>query len=193
MYKALGLIVILLVHSAAMAQTSGMQTARASRPTLDYTYGELRFIDYDDNGGDGFRLNGSWDLGNNWLVVGGMTSADFNGGVDLTTLEIGGGYVWRYAPDWDIVGTARFIRAEVDTPGGSSDDNGIALSGGVRGLLAEKFEIRGSVNHVNLDDSDTYLELAGDYYFTPQIAAGLSLEFAGDTDLISLGARWYFR
>ena len=193
MYKALGLIVILLVHSAAMAQTSGMQTARASKPTLNYTYGELRFIDYDDNGGDGFRLNGSWDLGNNWLIVGGMTSADFNAGVDLTTLEIGGGYVWRYAPDWDIVGTARFLRAEVDAPGGSSDDNGIALSGGVRGLLAEKFEIRGSVNHVNLDDSDTYLELAGDYYFTPQIAAGLSLEFAGDTDLISLGARWYFR
>lgn len=193
MYKAIGLVVMLFAHSVALAQTAGAQTNGTSQPTLRYTYGELRFVDYDDNGGDGFRLNGSWDLGNNWLIVGGLTSADFNNNVDLTTFEIGGGYVWRYRPDWDIVGTARFVNSEVDTPGGSSDDSGIALSGGVRGFLAEKFEIRGSVNHINLDDSDTYLELAGDYYFTPQIAAGLSLEFAGDTDLISIGARWYFR
>jgi hypothetical protein len=167
--------------------------AGTSQPTLKYTYGELRFLDYDDNGGDGFRLNGSWDLGNNWIIVGGVTSADFNNNVDLTTFEIGGGYVWRYTPDWDIVGTARFVHSEVDTSGGSSDDSGLALSGGVRGFLAEQFEIRGSINHISLDDSDTYLEFAGDYYFTPQIAAGLSLEFAGDTDLISIGARWFFR
>ena len=38
-----------------------------------------------------------------------------------------------------------------------------------------------------------YLELAGDYYFTQRFAAGLSVEFAGDTDVITFGARWYFR
>ena len=193
MYKAIGLIALLFAHSAVLAQTAAGQTAGTSQPTLKYTYGELRFLDYDDNGGDGFRLNGSWDLGNNWIIVGGVTSADFNNNVDLTTFEVGGGYVWRYTPGWDIVGTARFVHSEVDTPGGSSDDSGLALSGGVRGFLAEKFEIRGSINHISVDDSDTYLELAGDYYFTPQIAAGLSLEFAGDTDLISIGARWFFR
>ena len=46
---------------------------------------------------------------------------------------------------------------------------------------------------INLDNSDTYLELAGDYYFTAQFSAGLSLEFAGDTDAFTIGARWYFR
>jgi hypothetical protein len=193
MYKAISLVVMLFVGSAALAQTARTSTADASQRDLRYTYGELRFVDFDDNGGDGFRVNGSWDLGNNWIIVGGLTSADFNNNVDTTVFEVGGGYVWRYTPDWDIVGTARFVRAEVDTPGGSSDDSGLALSGGVRGFLADKFEIRGSVNHINLDDSDTYLELAGDYYFTRQFAAGLSLEFAGDSDLISIGARYYFR
>jgi hypothetical protein len=67
------------------------------------------------------------------------------------------------------------------------------LSGGLRGLLMPKFEIRGSVNYINLDSSDTYLELAGDYYFTQRFSAGLSIEFAGDTDLFSVGARYYFR
>ena len=67
------------------------------------------------------------------------------------------------------------------------------MSAGTRGFLAPKFEIRGSVNHINVDDSDTYLQIAGDYYFTNQFAAGVSLDFAGDTDSFSLGARWYFR
>ena len=49
------------------------------------------------------------------------------------------------------------------------------------------------MHHINLDNSDTYLEMAGDYFFTQNFAAGLSLEFAGDTDAWSLGARWYFR
>jgi hypothetical protein len=84
------------------------------------------------------------------------------------------------------------VSADVDTPGGSSDDSGFALSGGIRGFIAPQFEVRGSVNHVNLDDSDTYLELAGDYYITQQFATGVSLEFAGDSDLFTLGVRLFF-
>jgi len=183
-----GLAVICLFHSTAFAQTSAAPAA-----DIGYTYAELRYVDFDDNGGDGFRVNGSYDLGNNWIILGGLTSADFNSNVDVNILEIGGGYVWRYTPDWDIVATARYVNADVDTPGGSSDESGLALSGGLRGLLAPQFEVRGSVNYINLDDSDAYLEIAGDYYFTRQFSAGLSLEFAGDSDLISIGARYYFR
>ena len=182
------LAVFCLFHSAAFAQSNAAPIA-----DLSYTYAELRYVDFDNTGGDGFRANGSYDLGNNWIIVGGLTSADFNSNVDLNILEIGGGYVWKYTPDWDIVTTARFVKADVDTPGGSSDESGLALSGGLRGLLAPQFEVRGSVNYINLDNSDSYLELAGDYYFSRQFSAGLSLEFAGDADLISIGARYYFR
>jgi hypothetical protein len=59
-------------------------------------------------------------------------------------------------------------------------------------LIAPRFEVRGSVNHITVGDSDTYLDIAGDYYFTPQFAAGLSIEFAGDTDIITIGGRWFF-
>jgi len=188
MKRICGLAVLCLMQSAAFAQTN-----TAPLGELTYTYAELRFVDFDDNGGDGFRFNGSWDLGNQWILLGGITSADFNSNVDATILGIGGGYVWNYRPDWDLLATAQFVRADFDTPGGSSDENGFLVSGGVRGYLAPKFELRGSVNHINLDDSDTYLEMAGDYYFTPQFAAGLSVEFAGDSDLFSIGARWYFK
>ena len=177
---------ILLVHGAAWAQAP-------QHPAVSYNFAELRFVDLDQGGGDGFRLNGSYRFEGNWLVVGGITRLDFNNNVDSTTIELGGGYVWPYRNDWDFLANVRLVRTDVDFPLGSADDTGIGLTGGVRGLITPSFEIRGSINHINLDNSDTYLELGCDYYFTRNFAAGLSVEFAGDSDAWTLGARWYFR
>ena len=186
--KMLFVLASLLAHGIAVAQTAEEQEV-----DLNYTYAELRFVDVANRGGDGIRFNLSYELENNWMIVGGLTALDFNNNDDSTVVEVGGGYVWHYSNDFDLVSTLRFVRVDSDTPGGGSDDNGFAFSAGARGLLAPQFEIRGSVNHVNLDDSDTYLELAGDYYFTEQFSAGVSLEFAGDADAFTIGARWFFR
>ena len=182
----------LFVQGLAIAQTVEKQ-----KVDLSYSYAELRFVDVDTGGGDGIRFNGSFELENNWLIVGGLTSLDFNNNVDSTTVELGAGYVWHYSEDFDLVSSLRFVQTDIDTPGGNFDDNGFAFSAGARGLLTPQFEIRGSVNHINviqinLDNRDTYLELAGDYYFTEQFSAGLSLEFAGDTNAFTIGARWFF-
>ena len=186
--KTLFVLAGLLAHGIAVAQTAEEQEV-----DLSYTYAELRFVDVDASGGDGIRFNLSYELQNNWMIVGSLTALDFNNNVDSIVVEIGGGYVWHYSSDFDLVSTLRFVRADIDNPGGGSDDNGFAFSAGARGLLGPQFEIRGSVNHVNLDNSDTYLELAGDYYFTEQFSAGVSLEFAGDVDVFTIGARWFFR
>lgn len=181
------LLLGLFVQGIASAQTAGQQQL-----DLGYTYVELRYVDVDRAGGDGLRLNGSFALQNNWMMVAGLTLLDFNNSTDLTTVELGGGYVWHYSKDVDFVSTLRFVRAELDTPGGSANDNGFAFSAGARSLLSRRFEVRGSVNHINLDSNDTYLELAGDYYLTERISAGASLEFAGDDDTLTIGARWFF-
>ena len=186
--RMLILLAGLLVQGVTIAQS-----AEAQQVDLRYSYAELRFVDVDTGGGDGIRFNGSFELENNWLIVGGLTSLDFNNNVDSTTVELGAGYVWHYSADFDLVSSLRFVQTDTDTPGGNFDDNGFAFSAGARGLLTPQFEIRGSVNHINLDNSDTYLELAGDYYFTEQFSAGLSLEFAGDTDAFTIGARWFFK
>ncbi|MDX1405399.1 MAG: outer membrane beta-barrel protein [Woeseiaceae bacterium] len=176
-----------------LGQTAFAQADVANPVDVSYSYAELRFVDVDDNGGDGFRFMGSWEADPNWLLVGGITALDFDNNVDTTLLEVGGGYVWHYDDQFDLIGTLRLVRSEVDTPGSDSDDTGFAVSAGVRGLLAPQFEVRGFVNHLNLDDSDTFLEIAGDYYFNQQFSAGLSLEFAGDNDLFTIGARYYFK
>jgi len=185
--KTLILLVGLLAQGLAFAQSS-----QRSNSPMDYDYLEFRFVDVDLAGGDGFKLGGSYELENNWLLVGSLTSLDFNNNVDSTIFEIGAGYVWNYSSDFDFVGSVQFVRADFDSPGGGADDNGIALAAGFRGFLAPQFEVRGSVNHVNLDDSDTFLELAGDYYFTDQFSGGISLEFAGDVDIFTIGGRWFF-
>ena len=194
--KNLILLATLLLHGVALAQSpeqSAEQSPEQSKSDLSYNYLELRFVDVDSNGGDGLNFQGSYQFPSNWLIVGGITSLDFNNNVDGTLIEVGTGYVWDFKADFDLYATLQYVNVDIDTPGNNSDDDGVALSGGTRGLITPEFEVRGSVNHINLDDSDTYLEIAGDYYFTPQFSAGLSVEFAGDTDAITIGARWFFR
>ncbi len=183
--RSLVIVVLLLANGAAFAQSGG-------QPTLSYSFGELRYLDI-DNGGDGFRLGGSLQFNGNWFGLASLSTFDFDGGVDGTTFEIGGGYVFPFHSDWDIQVNGRIIRTEVDTTGGSFDDTGFGLLGGLRGMIAPQFEVRGNVNYVNVDDSDVFIEMAGDWYFTPQLAAGLSVEFGGDSDLWTLGGRYYFK
>ena len=181
------LFAVLLITGTAVAQAQEMRTT-----ALDYTYAELRFVDVDVADGSGLRLNGSYLFDNNWLLVGGVSSVDFDFDVDSLTIELGGGYVWSYSNEFDLLATARIVSVEVDTPFGSEDETGFALTAGTRGLITSQFEVRGSVNHINLDNSDTYIELGGDYHFTEVFSAGLTLEVAGDADVISVGARWFF-
>jgi len=186
--KILILLTGLLAQGIAIAQEADEQHAN-----LNYNYAELRFVDVDSNSGDGIRFNGSFDLGNSWLILGGVTSLDFGNNVDTTAWELGAGYVWHYSKDFDLLSTLRFVNAKVENQGGSVTDNGFAFSAGARGHITPEFEVRGSVNHISFDNSDTYLELAGDYHFNSEFAAGVSVEFAGDVDVITFGARWFFR
>ncbi len=168
-------------------------TASAQQPAVRYDFAEIRYLDVDVAGGDGLSVGGSYRFDNNWLVLGSLSDVSFNGNVDSLAIEIGGGYVWSWEPDWDLLATLQFTDVSVDTPFGDADDNGLVFQAGTRGLLMPQFELRGFINHTTVGDGDTFLELAGDYYFAEQFAAGLAFEFAGDTDIVSLGARWFFR
>ena len=185
--------IFLILAGLLLQSTAIAQTAEKKQVDLSYSYLELRFVDVDVRGGDGFRLNGSYELDGGWIIIGGFTKLDFNNDTDSTTVEAGGGYVWHFSENFDLLSTLRFVRSDVGFGGLNAKDNGFALSAGTRGLLTPNFEIRGSVNHINLDNSDTFLELAGDYYFSKQFSAGLSLEFAGDADTITIGGRWFFQ
>ena len=176
---------MLLLPAVGFAQAPG-----AAQP-FDYNIAELRLLDT-DNDGDGLELRGSYALDENWFVLGAWREVDF-GPVDGRQLELGAGYAWQYRPGLDLIGAVKYIDVDVDGPFVSGDDNGLGLSAGFRHWLSPIIEWRGAVHHQRLDDSDTYLELAGDYYLNDRISVGLSLEFAGDLDVLSIGGRWFFR
>lgn len=183
-----------VVRTTAATALLSLFAVSANASDLSYNYAELRFVDTEINSvdGDGFRLNGSFELTGNWLLVGGYSTLDFDS-ADLSSLEIGGGYVHRYNQQMDFVGYAKLVRAEVDVNGGGSDDDtGIALAGGVRGTFAPQFEGRALLNYVNVDETDTYFEVGADYYFNEQFSAGATLEFGGDADSLTIGVRWFF-
>ena len=77
MNRIFGLAVVFCLSGTALAQSNTAQSGSAPAADLSYTYAGLRFVDFDDNGGDGLRFEGSFDLGNNWIIVGDFTTADF--------------------------------------------------------------------------------------------------------------------
>lgn len=167
--------------------------ASAQQPQLggvNYNYLELRYLDVDANGGQGWLLGGSIDVGDNFILLGSITGLSFDFNIDANLYRLGGGYVWHYNPDWDFLATAQYVNVDID---GSDDDNGVQFTGGTRGLITPQFEVRGFVHYTTAVDSDTWLEIAGDYRFNNQFAAGVSIEFGGDTDVFTIGGRFYFR
>jgi len=161
---------------------------------VSYDFLEVRFVDSEiaNIDGDGFALGGSYNFHENWLVTGSYTSQDFDFDVDLTAFELGVGYVWALDPQYDLFATGSYVDVEVDGTVGSASDDGFRFVGGIRSRLNERIEVRAALNYLDIDDSDTFVELAGDYYFTDQFAFGITVDVGGDTDEITLGGRYFF-
>ncbi|MEL7312669.1 MAG: outer membrane beta-barrel protein [Pseudomonadota bacterium] len=180
---------------AALAATMSLGTV-AHATDVSYDFLEVRFLDTEIDGsnadGDGFLLGGSYNFHENWLVIGSYTSQDFDGDVDLTGFEVGVGYVWPVDPQFDLFATGSFVDYEVEFGSFDASEDGLRLTGGIRSRFNEKFEGRAVLNYLDLDDSDTFIQLAGDYYFTDEFAFGITLDVGGDVDTITFGGRWFF-
>lgn len=188
MINKCSIAMLLVAPHIALAQT-GPNTTQPLE--LSYSHAELRYVDLDEGDG-GLRVGGSYRLNDDWYLFGELNDLDLNRNFDQTTYEIGGGYIHELNQNLHLTATASIVMAEIDGPSFNDDDTGIALSGGVRAFVAPNFEVRGTVKHINLDNQDTFLELAGDYFFNEQFSAGVSVEFAGDRDLLTIGARIHF-
>lgn len=166
----------------------------AAGTDVSYDYVELRYVDAEIDGldGDGFQISGSYVVRGNWFVQGSFSTLGFDFNVDTTQFDIGGGYVWPQAQNYDLYAIGSIVRAGVDTNFGDDDETGFRIGGGIRSRLTSKFEGRAELNYVDIADSDTLVTLAGDYYFNDQFAAGVSIDLGGDVDSFSIGGRFFF-
>jgi hypothetical protein len=163
---------------------------------IQYNYGEFRFVadaDIDDTDvdGDGFAFSGSFRLDELFYFIADYEDLDFDRGVDSTVIQAGAGIIMPYQKV-NIIAELAIVDADVDGPAGGNSDTGFRLTGGVRGYVMPKLELRGTLNYVDVEDDDTFVTLAADYFITDSFSVNLSKDLSAELDRLSIGVRYYF-
>ena len=191
MHKAIALGVVAALGLGTQAFAADAQAGGG----LSYDYLEANYLSasVDGLGGsdpDGFGINGS--IAFTSLIHGFVdySNLDFRG-TTVQTYEIGAGLNYSISPTFDLVGRLGYLKAQIEGPG---SDDGLGLQAGVRGRLAESFEVDALVHYTDVDAGDnTSLKLQGRWFFTPQFALGAGVEVDDDVKLWNVGFRWNFR
>ncbi|MGH8129612.1 MAG: outer membrane beta-barrel protein [Steroidobacteraceae bacterium] len=164
---------------------------------MSYSYIDLGYVETDiDNGptADGFGVRGSVGFAENYFVFAEYTDQDLRG-VDIEQFAVGLGGHLGLSETLDLVGRFGYLDAEVSAGGASASADGYLVSAGLRGQVAEDFELEGHVIHRDLGNQggdDTALSIGGRYFFTGQFALGLEYETSDDADTIFVGGRLSF-
>ena len=151
---------------------------------IKYNFAEFRFVDVD--GGDGIEFGGSYRINQQYYAAISFQDLDV-GQFDFETLEITGGYIYPHK-EIDLAFEVGLIDADIAV----GSESGFSLSAGGRGYLSPEFEVRAFVRHVDISDSDTFIELGGDYFLNSNASIGFTLDVSSDSDALTFGGRYYF-
>jgi hypothetical protein len=173
--------------------------ARAEGPSYSFVEAGYIVTDIDDfdEDFDGFGIGGSFEFVENWFLYArylDQSAEIFGVDIDATGFDVGVGYAFPLTDAMDLYGKLGYTQVELEAFDESVDDDGYALSLGLRGRVMEQLELEGAVNYVDLSDSgdDTSFGLAARWFFTPQFALGIEGGFGDDADSYGVSARWEF-
>ena len=170
---------------------------------LSYNFAEISYMnaefDEDFGGssvdGDGFGISGSFEVGESWFIAASYGTLDFDFGVDLDQLSIGGGFYMDLSDRADFFAQVSYIQAEISASGfGSADEDGYGVAVGMRGMVSDKVELNGSISYTDLGDGadGTAFGVGGLYSFTDNFALGLGIETDDDITMYGVSGRFYF-
>ena len=165
---------------------------------FDYTFVEAGFVSTEvdvgpfDVDGDGIGIHGSFALSENVHLRGGYSDQDYDFDIDGSVLNFGAGFNTALNADFDFVAHVSYYDVEVDTVIGDASDDGLGIGAGIRARPGANFELDAGLTYVDLDDSDTVLNVGLRYYFsnTFALAGGLSDDDSGLS--FSVGVRAEF-
>jgi hypothetical protein len=159
----------------------------------DYFTANLVMYDLDETG---IEIGASFEVANRTHVFAEYADHELGNGFDRTTLQIGGGYRWDLRPNLDFVAKLALADTEIDVPGIGNDfeDEGLIVSGALRGWVNRNLELSGELL---LDDSvgsstETILEFGGQFYLRGNLSVGGRIRTDEDDTSLFLGARFYF-
>ncbi len=168
----------------------------AQAEDMSYSYVDLGWLSTDiDNGptADGFGLRGSIGFAENFFAFAEYSNQQVSG-VDVDQYAVGLGGRFGISENVDLVGRAGYIKADASSGGFSIDDDGYLVSAGIRGRVADGFELEGNVIHRDYGggSDDTSVAVGGRYFFTENFAVGAEYEMADDANTILAGVRFKF-
>ena len=174
-------------------------SALADGVSYNYIEGSYQRVEFDDDfsgdfDGDGFGIGGSFALNDQWHLFADYVTADLDFGVDLDQLAIGGGFHTPVSNTVDFVAEFSYVRLDASSGFASVDDDGFGLSAGLRGMGADRLELAGFIDYIDLDQSGDETSLRGEawYNFTETFALGFTAEAGDDVTQYGIGGRIFF-
>ena len=174
-------------------------TATAQDLSYNHIVGGYQRVDLDDDfgldvDGDRFTIGGSFAVGESWYLFANYALSDFDFGVELDEISAGIGFHAPLTPSTDVIAEIGFASADISSPIASVDDNGYAVSVGVRSMVSSNVELAGAVTYADIGDfdSETTVNGAAWYNLSEQFGLGLTITAGDDVTSYGLGARVYF-
>jgi hypothetical protein len=182
-----------LTFLIAIPVCHGQQAPDYGALPYDYITGNLVMTELDEMG---LEFGGSFEVANRVHVFADYRDYELGNGFDRSTLQLGGGYRWDLRPNLDLVAKLAFAETEIDRPGpgGKFDDEGLIVSGLLRGWITRDVELSGELFLDNSfgSNTETIVEFGGQFHLRPNMSVGGRLRVDDDDTTLFLGARFYF-
>lgn len=175
----------------ALTLLAALPFAASAAEGLSYTYVEGGYVatDTDVGDADGWGINGSGAISDNFHVFGGFTGQETDDqtiggvrfdGVDVDQWRVGLGYNHAVAANTDLLARVAYENYDVN----GFDDDGYSAEVGVRSALAPNFEgyVLAGYQDVDNIDTDFYGRVGAQVKFNQNWGVSGDVKFAdGDT------------
>jgi long-subunit fatty acid transport protein len=181
--------IIALAGILALAPLAA-QAEDISYSYVDVGYVAVNFDDFNEDA-DGFLLRGSIEIAEQFFLFANYADISVSD-ADEQDYAVGLGYAWPASDTMSVYGKLAYVRAEADFGPFSFDDDGYSVAAGVRGRVAEQFELEGSITYADFGDlgDGTEVGLGARWYFTEAFALGVEGSFGDDANSYGVGFRW---
>lgn len=173
----------------------------AASAEFDYTYLEGGYerleVDGIDEAGDGIGVRGSLAVSENFHLLGGVHSAEFEVGpvdVDFDSWEAGIGYNRAVGPNVDFVGSLSYVGADLSFNDEALsvfdvDGDGYRADAGLRGRLAPAFELDGGIRYTDVDQGDETSAYVRGLFGSGSVRLLTEVEAGDDGEIYLIGGR----
>jgi hypothetical protein len=192
--KRIGVLPLLLLPALAFAQSNVEE--------ISYHYLDLGLLEADidaagaDLEGSGLGFEYSVDVRDHVHLFGAYQSFEIDDVEegDAASKLFGIGTHWDLTQKLSVFGRLAYTDVDLDLGTGNFGDDGATVSGGVRYMFGDGWEVRGGADYVSLDDggSDTFFTIGGNFFITDVVALSLDLDDRDDTTTALLGLRFYW-